>query len=48
MAEATDLLDRGMADDYNCEPEHSATGAGSCCQEQTYPHPQRQRPQLHH
>ena len=26
MAEVTDLLDRGMADDYNCESEHSATG----------------------
>ena len=26
MAEVTNLLDRGMADDYNCEPEHSTTG----------------------
>ena len=26
MAEVNDLLNRGMADDYNCKPEHSATG----------------------
>ena len=26
MAEVTDLLDRGMADDYNHESEHSAMG----------------------
>ena len=26
MAEVTDLLNRGMVDDYNYEPEHSTTG----------------------
>ena len=25
-AEVNDLINRGMADDYNCKPEHSATG----------------------
>ena len=25
-AEVDDLLNQGMADDYNCEPEHSAMG----------------------
>ena len=26
MAEVNDLLNRGMADDYNCKPEHSTMG----------------------
>ena len=47
MAEVNDLINQGMADDYNCEPEHSATGE-RLLQEQMYSHPQRQRSQLHH
>ena len=26
MAEVNDLINRGMADNYNCKPEHSAMG----------------------
>ena len=47
MAEVNDLINRGMVDDYNHEPEHSAMGRRQL-QEQTYPHPQRWRSQLHH
>ena len=29
MAEVNDLINQGMADDYNCKPEHSTTGEGA-------------------
>ena len=47
MAEVNDLLNQGMADDYNCKSEHSTTGKEAAT-EADMPHPRRQRSQLHH
>ena len=40
MEEVTDLLGRGMADDYNCEPEHSMMGE-EAAMEADLPPPQK-------
>ena len=37
MAEVNDLLNRGMADDYNCKSEHSATGKEAATEADTSP-----------
>ena len=47
MAEVNDLLNQGMADDYNCKSEHSTMGK-EAVMEADMPHPRRQRSQLHH
>ena len=47
MTEVNNLINQGMADNYNHEREHSATGEEAAVVE-TYPHPQRWRSQLHH
>ena len=46
-AEVNDLLNQGMANDYNCKSEHSTTGK-EAVQKQTSSYPTRQRSQLHH
>ena len=47
MAEVNDLINRGMADDYDHEPEHSTTGEEAAAGADVLP-PQRWRSQLHH
>ena len=39
MAEVNDLINRGMVDDYDCEPEHSTTGEAAAAGADILPPP---------
>ena len=47
LMEVNDLLNHGMADDYDCEPEHPTTGKEATT-DADVPPPWRQMSQLHH
>ena len=39
MAEVNDLINQGMVDDYNHEPEHSTMGEGASAGADVFPSP---------